>query len=63
MKMLEKVAEKYELIEEKVKSMGSKLPAPMMTLSFMALIVIPNLKLSDKGLFDINKFDFVDLAY
>jgi len=59
----EKVAEKYELIEEKVKSMGSKLPAPMMTLSFMALIVIPNLKLSDKGLFDINKFDFVDLAY
>jgi adenine deaminase len=56
------VAAKYEAIESKVRAMGSRLPAPMMTLSFMALIVIPNLKLSDKGLFDINKFDFVDLA-
>ncbi len=59
---VETVAERYETIEAKVKELGSQLPAPMMTLSFMALIVIPNLKLSDKGLFDINKFDFVDLA-
>jgi adenine deaminase len=58
----EEVATKYEAIESKVRAMGSRLPAPMMTLSFMALIVIPSLKLSDKGLFDINKFDFVDLA-
>ncbi len=56
------VAAKYEAIESKVRAMGSRLSAPMMTLSFMALIVIPSLKLSDKGLFDINKFDFVDLA-
>ena len=58
----EKVAAQYELIEEKVRAMGSRLSAPMMTLSFMALIVIPKLKLSDKGLFDVTKFDFVDLA-
>jgi len=58
----EEVAEKYEIIENKVMELGSGLKAPMMTLSFMALIVIPNLKLSDKGLFDINKFDFVELA-
>lgn len=58
----EKVAAQYELIEEKVRAMGSRLLAPMMTLSFMALIVIPKLKLSDKGLFDVTKFDFVDLA-
>ena len=57
----EEVAPKYEAIEKKVREMGSKLNAPMMTLSFMALIVIPSLKLSDKGLFDVNKFDFVDL--
>ena len=41
--------------------MGSKLSAPFMTLSFMALPVIPKLKLSDKGLFDAEKFTFVDL--
>jgi adenine deaminase len=32
-----------------------------MTLSFLALLVIPSLKLSDKGLFDVDKFEFVDL--
>jgi len=35
--------------------------APFMTLSFMALLVIPSLKLSDKGLFDGDKFEFVNL--
>jgi len=34
--------------------------APFMTLSFMALLVIPRLKLSDRGLFDGDAFDFVD---
>jgi adenine deaminase len=38
------------------KSLGSKLGAPFMTLSFMALLVIPHLKLSDKGLFDGDGF-------
>jgi adenine deaminase len=41
---------------------GSPLQAPFMTLSFMALLVIPNLKLSDMGLFDSSQFAFVDFA-
>lgn len=55
----ELVAEKYELLESKIKTMGSSLESPLMTLSFMALVVIPKLKLSDKGLFDVDKFNFV----
>ncbi|MGB3234530.1 MAG: adenine deaminase C-terminal domain-containing protein, partial [Ferruginibacter sp.] len=39
--------------------LGSTLTAPFMTLSFMALLVIPHLKLSDKGLFDGDKFEFI----
>jgi adenine deaminase len=38
------------------KGLGSKLASPFMTLSFMALLVIPHLKLSDKGLFDGDQF-------
>jgi adenine deaminase len=55
------VAEKYSAIDKLAKSLGSKFNAPFMTLSFMALLVIPALKLSDKGLFDGNNFKFVDL--
>ncbi|MBE0662132.1 MAG: adenine deaminase [Bacteroidales bacterium] len=55
------VARKYELLDAMVKQMGCSLSAPFMTLSFMALLVIPELKLSDKGLFDGNKFAFVSL--
>jgi len=55
------VAEKYSNLNNKAKELGSNLHAPFMTLSFMALLVIPSLKLSDKGLFDGNKFEFVDL--
>ncbi|MBP7496607.1 MAG: adenine deaminase [Bacteroidales bacterium] len=55
------VAEKYKAIEQKAKEAGSKLKAPLMTLSFMALLVIPELKLSDKGLFDTNKFTLTNL--
>lgn len=51
----------YEVIDAKAKEYGSTLNAPFMTLSFMALLVIPNLKLSDKGLFSGNSFSFVDL--
>ncbi|RAJ10625.1 adenine deaminase [Chitinophaga skermanii] len=53
------VALQYSEMDKSVKQMGSKLSAPFMTLSFMALLVIPHLKLSDKGLFDGDKFDFV----
>ena len=56
-----KLAEEYKEIEESVKEMGSKLKAPLMTLSFMALLVIPKLKLSDKGLFDGESFNFTEI--
>jgi len=55
------VAKKYDWMDKKVKEMGSKLTAPYMTLSFMALLVIPELKLSDKGLFDGTKFAFTSI--
>ena len=55
------VAEKYTKLDKIAKQLGSKLHAPYMTLSFMALLVIPSLKLSDKGLFDGSKFEFIDL--
>ena len=53
-----KVAELYTAIDKAAKDLGSKLSAPFMTLSFMALLVIPHLKLSDLGLFDGDKFEF-----
>lgn len=53
------VAEKYTEIDTAAKALGSKLSAPFMTLSFMALLVIPHLKLSDKGLFDGDGFRLV----
>lgn len=56
------VAEKYSEINKAAKSLGTNLESPFMTLSFMALLVIPSLKLSDKGLFDGNKFEFVTLT-
>ena len=55
------VASKYELLSEKVRRLGCSMSAPFMTLSFMALLVIPELKLSDKGLFDGKKFCHVPL--
>jgi len=55
-----KVAAAYTAIDKVVKEkLGSTLTAPFMTLSFMALLVIPHLKLSDKGLFDGDSFSFV----
>lgn len=55
------VAAQYARIDREVKNTGVELPAPFMTLSFMALLVIPELKLSDKGLFDGNLFRFTSL--
>lgn len=54
-----KVAESYTAIDKFSKELGSHLNSPFMTLSFMALLVIPHLKLSDKGLFDGDRFEFV----
>ena len=53
------VAQQYSLIDAAAKEAGSKLGSPFMTLSFMALLVIPHLKLSDLGLFDGDKFSFL----
>ena len=55
------VASMYELINAAAKALGTKLVTPYMTLSFMALLVIPSLKLSDRGLFDGVKFKFTNL--
>ena len=55
------MAARYERLSETVRSFGSRLDAPYMTLSFMALLVIPRLKLSDRGLFDGLAFRHVPL--
>lgn len=56
------VASKYTALTNYAKStLGCKLHSPFMTLSFLALLVIPQLKLSDKGLFDGQQFKFVEL--
>lgn len=55
------VARAYKRLNAKAKAMGTGLKAPFMTLSFMALLVIPDLKLSDQGLFDGKTFQFTDL--
>ena len=57
----ETVANQYTRLDTLAKEMGSTLHAPFMTLSFMALLVIPEIKLSDKGLFDGTRFEFMDL--
>ena len=59
----ELVASEYERLSELVKSFGCRMTAPFMTLSFMALLVIPQLKISDRGLFDVRKFGFTELFF
>ena len=56
-----KVAERYEEVDAMAKELGSTLHAPFMTVAFMSLLVIPELKLGDKGLFDGKNFRFVEL--
>ena len=57
----EEIGKAYAALDAMAKKMGSKLRAPYMSLSFMALLVIPSLKLSDKGLFDGTSFQFTSL--
>ena len=57
-----KVAAAYTAIDSMAKSLGSTLSSPFMTLSFMALLVIPHLKLSDKGLFDGDTFKLMGIS-
>jgi len=56
------VADRYVELNEKVKELGTSLKAPFMTLSFMGLTVIPKIKLSDMGLFDSERFRFIDVC-
>jgi len=55
------IGKQYAALDKMAKRLGSKLHAPYMTLSFMALLVIPSLKLSDKGLFNGTTFKFTSL--
>ncbi len=55
------VAERYDSIDEAAKELGSTLSSPFMTLSFCALLVIPELKISDKGLFEGRTFSFTSI--
>jgi adenine deaminase len=56
-----KIATAYQNLDSLAKQLGSRLMAPYMTLSFMALLVIPDLKLSDRGLFSVNNFTYTPL--
>ena len=55
------ISDMYSRVNHIVKSNGCRLASPFMTLSFMSLLVIPSLKLGDKGLFDVDKFEMTDL--
>ncbi|MCB2197347.1 MAG: adenine deaminase [Bacteroidetes bacterium] len=57
----DEVADKYHQAHAMAKDFGSDLTAPFMTMAFMALLVIPELKIGDKGLFDVSKFEFTSL--
>ena len=57
----QQVAARYQQLDRMTKQHGCRLQSPYMTLSFLALLVIPSLKLSDKGLFDGERFKLVDL--
>ena len=60
-KSAKEIGKQYAELDKMAKQMGSKLRAPYMSLSFMALLVIPSVKLSDKGLFDGTSFQFTSL--
>jgi adenine deaminase len=59
---VEEVTKECRILHEMLDDMGCKLNAPFMTLSFMALLVIPKLKISDKGLFNVENFEFVTVT-
>ena len=60
-KSCEEIGNAYKTIDAFVKELGSPLRSPFMTLSFMALLVIPHFKIGDKGLFDVDGFEFTGL--
>ena len=61
LKEANEVARELRNLIKEAKKLGSKLKNPFITLSFLALLVIPELKISDKGLFNVKKFKFEKL--
>jgi adenine deaminase len=55
------IARLYEEVDAYAKELGTTLRAPFMTIAFMSLLVIPEIKLGDKGLFDGRSFQFISL--
>ena len=55
------VAEKLKVLQKMASALGCKIDSPFMTMAFMALLVIPSIKISDKGLFDGDNFEFMDV--
>jgi adenine deaminase len=58
---LGEVRDRVQLLQQTARRLGCSLPDPFMALSFMALPVIPELKMTDKGLFDVGTFSHVPL--
>ena len=58
---IENVSKQYKAVKAEAHALGSKLASPFMTMSFLSLPVIPELKITDKGLVDVNKFEFVSI--
>jgi adenine deaminase len=56
---VEWVKDQLDALQHATKTLGCKLPDPFMTLSFLSLPVIPELKITDKGLVDVNQFKIV----
>ena len=56
------VAKKLKILHHMASALGCKLDSPFMTMAFMSLLVIPSLKISDKGLFDVDAFEFTDVV-
>jgi adenine deaminase len=61
MKNGKEVSKQYQNLHKAASKTGTPLKAPFMTLSFMPLLVIPQLKISDKGLFDVETFEFAEM--
>jgi len=55
------VAKKLDVLHRMASALGCKLDSPFMTMAFMSLLVIPSLKLSDRGLFDGDNFEFIEV--
>ena len=55
----EKVTEKLVTLRDAARAIGCTLPEPFLQVAFLALPVIPHLKLTDRGLFDVDRFEFI----